>query len=89
MSEVKSAKQIGRDIVVWYGQHGCDYLNIPDMTKLILSDRRAIIEKCKEAIENMKAPGGQGVPILDQMNFTYDNAIHSLDSVLSDLKKEE
>jgi hypothetical protein len=75
MPEIMSPKQLARSIVVGYGQHECEYLNIPNLTGIIGSRDSAIIEKCKESIRNMSTGGLIGEA----------EAIAILDSVLSDI----
>lgn len=92
MSEVKSAREIADKI---YDEcyepdsHDCmecgwgqSNLDTNKMIDIITSDRRAIIEKCKEAVDNVYAFGEDG-------RQCKHEALDALDSVLSEIEKEE
>jgi hypothetical protein len=79
MSEVKSAREVSERILDRAIDFDLEVYDIKQMISIILSDRRAIIEKCKEAI--IRQASGHYVD-LDGINY-------ALDSVLSDLEKEE
>lgn len=75
MPEVKSARELARDITF-------DAPHEDKMVAFIKADRRAIIEKCKEAL----------------CDFCHDECMHirtdcmwyeALDSVLFEIEKEE
>lgn len=75
MSEVKSAREVSERILDRAIDFDLEVYDIKQMISIILSDRRSIIEKCKEAIR-------------EHAN-TYSTIDDALDSVLSDLEKEE
>lgn len=75
MPEVKSARELARDITF-------DAPHEDKMVAFIKSDRRAIIEKCKEAITELDDRF-----VGDCLCFSY--ALDALDSVLSEIEKEE
>lgn len=89
MSEVKSAREMSIEWEVLLGEAFADK-SLDEMQaiicKLILSDRRAIIEKCKEAIAK-KSNGYEAIGYGYMMSI--GEASNVLDSVLSDLEKEE
>ncbi len=83
MSEVKSARELAESIEVCYHNPFIKCKDRPsEATKIVQSDRRAIIEKCKETL----------------CDFCHDECMHTrtdcmwyeaLDSVLSEIEKEE
>jgi hypothetical protein len=75
MSEVKSAREVSERILDRAIDFDLEVYDIKQMISIILSDRRAIIEKCKEAI--------------GEHENTYSTIDDAIDSVLSDLEKEE
>jgi CYTH domain-containing protein len=91
MSEVKSAKELADGWIKYntYKSMEYDYDILStdaeeDLEDTIISDRRAIIEKCKEAIHDeakLYSP--------DVAKFDYGYCWAILNSVLSDLEKEE
>ena len=98
MSEVKSAKELAHDFIEFNSYESIEYgypiLNNGadgDLEITIKSDRRAIIEKCKEEVEDLKSRLPSGFMSHDDEIY-YDalsDCIGALDSVLSEIEKGE
>jgi len=88
MSEVKSAREVAESIL----DKAFDFdveADIYKMDAIIRADRHAIIEKCKEAIQYKRFIPNEDGTFTELPGWAINDISRTLDSVLSDLEKEE